>query len=130
MSLYLCVFDGEQEMEGVEVGSYSDFNRFRSYVAGELEGGAAGSLFPALMMHSDCDGEWSADDCRRLRSELELIRTAMELRPPPSPEVGHAWGRPRNALESFLDVDGQVLVERLQAIVEVALQRGRPVLFQ
>ena len=130
MSLYLCVFDGEQEMEGVEVGSYASFNSFRSYVVREFEGGAPGSAFPTLVLHSDCDGEWSVDDCRRLRSELGSIRTAMAGRPPVLPADGLSGPPPENALESFRDVDGQLLVERMQALVEVAIQRGRPILFQ
>ena len=38
MGLYLCVFDNDDELEGVEVGSYSDFDFFRSTVTELLEG--------------------------------------------------------------------------------------------
>jgi hypothetical protein len=130
MSLYLCVFDGEQEMEGVEVGSYASFNSFRSYVVREIEGGVPGAACPTLVLHSDCDGQWPVDDCVRLRSELGSIRAAMVGRPPVTPAGGLSGPPPVNALESFRDVDGQLLVERMQALVEVAIQRGRPILFQ
>jgi hypothetical protein len=130
MSLYLCVFDGDQEMEGVEVGPYSDYNSLRSYVVKNLEGGAAGSVYPTFVLHSDCDGTWSTDECVRLRAELGSIHAGMRELPPASPAGGQPGSHPRCALDSFTDVDGQVLIERLQALVEVAIQRGRPILFQ
>ena len=33
MGLYLCIFDEDEEVDGVEVGLYSDFNALRDYVA-------------------------------------------------------------------------------------------------
>jgi hypothetical protein len=126
MSLYLCVFAGEQEMEGVEVGPYSDYNALREYIVRELEGGAPGSRFPSFILHSDCDGEWSVDECRKLHSELAGIGAAMKSLPP----LAAAGSLPRNAFESFVDVDGQCLIDRLINLVEVALQKGRPILFQ
>jgi hypothetical protein len=130
VSLYLCVFAGEQEMEGVEVGPYSDYNALRRYIVEEIEGGVAGSRFPAFVLHSDCDGEWSVADCPKLRSELAEISAAMKERPPVAIEETRAQVRPTNAFESFVDVDGQFLLERLQTLVDVALQKGRPILFQ
>ena len=44
MGLYLCVFDEDEELEGVEVGSYSDFEFFRSSVTELLEQGSS-SIF-------------------------------------------------------------------------------------
>jgi hypothetical protein len=72
MGLYLCVFDesSESELEGVEVGGYSDYNLFRSAVTELLENGRAGSVYPTLVLHSDCDGEWSSVECSTLRREL------------------------------------------------------------
>ena len=105
MSLYLCVFDGEQEMEGVEVGSYTDFNELRSYIVRDLEGGAPGSLYPTLLLHSDCDGAWSHGECVRLRDELRSIRAAMVERPPLVPAGGRSGPGPRSALDSFTDVE-------------------------
>ena len=137
MSLYLCVFADGGEADGVDAGAYADFNAFRSYVAGELEGGAAGSRFPNLMLHSDCDGDWAAAACFALHAELRVISAAMRERPPVNfPSV---WQRdlarkldlsPRNALECFLDVDGVPLAERLTQIAEAALSRSQPILFQ
>jgi hypothetical protein len=137
MSLYLCIFDGNEETAAVEVGGYADFDALRQYIVAELEEGRAGSRFPTLILHSDCDGLWSVDDCVRLRDELAAIIAAMRLRPsvPPSwawqREMAQETGRkPRSALESFLDVDGEVLLEQLEGLVRAALASGRPILFQ
>jgi hypothetical protein len=54
----------------------------------------------------------------------------MVERPPLVPAGGRSGPGPRSALDSFTDVDGQILIERLQALVEVAVRRGRPILFQ
>jgi hypothetical protein len=137
MSLYLCIFDGNEETAAVEVGGYADFDALRQYVVSELEEGRAGSRFPTLILHSDCDGLWAVDACVRLRDELAAIAAAMSLRPPVPPpsawqrEMAQETGRkPRSALESFLDVDGEVLLERLEGLVRAALASGRPILFQ
>lgn len=39
MGLYLCVFDDDIELEGVEVGVYEDFNFFRDAVTATVEHG-------------------------------------------------------------------------------------------
>jgi hypothetical protein len=130
MSLYLCVFEGQQEMEGIEVGSYASYNSLRSYVVRELEGGIPGSRFPTFVLHSDCDGEWSVEDCIRLRSELGFIRAAMKELPAVTPLDGISGAPPVSALESFRDVDGQILIDRLQTLADVAILRARPILFQ
>ena len=75
MGLYLCVFDGEDELEGVEVGSYADFDFFRTTVTELLEEGSAGSRFATLIVHSDSDGEWSFSESERL--SLNWRRLAM-----------------------------------------------------
>jgi hypothetical protein len=37
---------------------------------------------------------------------------------------------PKNAYESFIDVDGEFLMERLTQLVNVALANNLPILFQ
>jgi hypothetical protein len=137
MGLYLCVFDGDNDVDGVEVGPYADFNALRDYIARELEGGKAGSRFPTLVLHSDCDGEWSLSDCQKLRGELVEIATALKARPAVKfvsdwqEAVAKSIGLvPQNAFESFIDVDGEFLIERLQSLVDAARKRGLPILFQ
>lgn len=61
MGLYLCIFagdDGDEELDGVEVGGYDDFGEFPDLIARLLEGGTWASRFPVLMTHPDSHGDW------------------------------------------------------------------------
>lgn len=138
MGLYLCVFsadDSDSELDGIEVGSYDDFHQFRSAVS-TLEP-AWGDRFPVLMHHSDSDGEWSSGDCRALLGELEDISTELRAAPARMPDAG-GWpldvmrklgAIPDNACESFIDVDGEPLVRRLQDLAGLAVREDRPISF-
>jgi len=137
MGLYLCVFDGDEELDGVEVGSYDDFHFFRSLVTERLEDGELGSKYPVLLHHSDCDGEWSAEECEDLARELESIASAF-LKLPPVP-YNSAWqervaaseGLNAGSLyECIIDVDGKPLLDRLVGLCLLAKSRGGPILFQ
>jgi hypothetical protein len=125
------------EVDGVDAGSYSDFNRLRHYVAQELENGIPGARFPSLNLHSDCEGEWSAEDCIGLSDELVRIIEAMRKRPAVNFPLGWQVAlaktlrlAPRNALESFIDADGEPVLLRILGLVEIALSAGEPILFQ
>ena len=109
MGLYLCVFDEENELEGVEVGSYADFNFFRDAVTATVEKGNAGSVSEVLNTHSDSDGEWTSEDARRLLAELAQIKETMLQYPPI--EFNSEWKKeasrtfgitPKTLLECFL----------------------------
>lgn len=137
MGLYLCVFDGDDEVDGVEVGGYSDFNGLREYITREFEANKSGSRFPTLIMHSDCDGEWTAVECVNLINELADIIALMKGRPPLAflsdwqRNVARATGLvPQNAFESFIDVDGEFVIERIYRLAGIALQNRLPILFQ
>lgn len=137
MGLYLCIFQGDEDIDGVEVGSYADYNALRDYLVREMEFGNAGSRFPTFVLHSDCDGEWSVADCGTLQVELDEIVAALRTRPaiPFSSEwqkaVAKSIGlKPANAFECFIDVDGEFLLERLQNLVKDAMARRLPILFQ
>lgn len=137
MGLYLAIFDGDKELDGVEVGSYADFAIFRSAVATHVEGGVTGSRCPTLMGHSDCDGLWSPEESAMLQSELALIVQAfMELPPEPlgdgwKPEVAKMLGlRPSNLYESFFDVDGEPLLDRFMGLAQISVEQDLPILFQ
>ena len=136
MSLYLCVFAGNREVDGIDAGSYADFNAWRAAIVREL-GASAHDRFPTVLTHADCDGEWSPRDCARLAGELAAIAAGLKARPP----VGFptAWQRavarpaglePRNAFECFIDVDGEFLVDRLQCLAAIAVEQRLPILFQ
>jgi hypothetical protein len=138
MGLYLAVFDDdEEELEGVEVGSYSDWNRFVDKVSDVFEGGVRGSRFPLLTYHSDCEGEWSATDCLPLIKNLDEIAVAFRKLPPEpitegwQPQVAKEFGlRLDHLYDCFFDVDGENLFERLLTLAETARKTGFPVLFQ
>lgn len=137
MGLYLCVFDNDDELEGVEAGSYSDFDFFRSTVTELLEDGTAGAKYPTLIVHSDSDGEWSPADCEKLKQELEGITEEFKRLPPVQfradwqQQIGKSLGlKPLSLYESFIDVDGEPLLERLQRLCDVAVQSNQPILFQ
>ena len=140
MGLYLCVFRDDavdDEVEGVEVGSYADFHRFRQTVADNLEGGQWGSRFPVLMDHDDSDGAWSPEDAARLESELLAIADGFAPLPPIDFDTdwqlelaGRDGIAPRSLLESFIDVDGEPLLERLIELARTAVAVRRPIWFQ
>ena len=137
MGLYLCVFDGDDEIDGVEVGPYADFGELRDYVVRELEGGKAGSQFPTFILHSDGDGEWSVADATKLLAELEKIISSMKVRKPVpfvsewQSTVAKSIGLvPKSAFESFVDVDGEFVLMRIHNLVRVALEHQLPILFQ
>ena len=137
MGLYLCVFDEDEEVEGVEVGAYGDFGRFRDAVQAQLEGGVRGSRFPTLMLHSDCDGSWSSSDAAVLEQELRDI--SEEFQRLPAISIPDGWQVsvarmirlvPATLYDCFFDVDGEPLLGRLRELGRVAAERGLPILFQ
>ena len=137
MGLYLCIFDLDQEIDGVDVGHYSDFGVFRQTVSAELEEEHAGARFPTLMLHSDCDGQWSVEQCRQLEGELNVIADAFRVLPPRA--FSSEWQaslakqlglRPTSLADSFIDVDGEPLIERLIELASLAKDRDLPILFQ
>jgi hypothetical protein len=137
MGLYLCVFDGEDEVEGVEIGSYSDFNDFRQAVVEFVENGVAGSVCPTLMLHSDSDGEWSVEQIPALQDELLKIEGIFAGLPPLplaaewKKNANRVFGiNPKNLLQCFFDVDGEPLTLRLRELCEASLVHRSPILFQ
>jgi immunity protein 70 of polymorphic toxin system len=139
MGLILCVYEDAEagdDIDGFQVGSYSDFGAWRDFIAADLEGGQWGSRFPTLMMHSDCDGEWSPDECITLKRELTIIRDEM-ARLPVMPfhsiwqqKLAAELGLKRqSALDCFINVDGELLVEAIGRLAELAVSRGKPITF-
>jgi len=137
MGLYLCVFDGEDEIEGVEVGSYADFNFLRDAVVAAAEDGKRGSRCPTLLNHHDSDGEWSHEEAAHLLREFDLIEAALREKPPV--DYNSPWKKkvatklglsPKNFLECFFDVDGEPLLDRLRSLAEKSIQKEVPIIFQ
>ena len=137
MSLYLCIFDGDDEVDGVEVGRYSDFGALRDTIRDKLEGGAAGSRFPTLMLHSDCDGAWSPEEAAVLEREIDEVRRGLDALP--AAPVAAGWQQqvarslglsPRTLAECYFDVDGEPLFDRLASLCRTAIANNLPILFQ
>lgn len=137
MGLYLCIFDADEDIDGVDAGFYSDFGAFRETVSSTLESGQPGRRFPTLILHSDCDGQWTAEECRQLELELVAIHNAFVDLPPQA--FSSDWQidlakkiglRPSNLAESFIDVDGEPLIGRLIELARASMDRNLPVLFQ
>jgi Immunity protein 70 len=141
LGLYLCVFaarDKDEELDGVEVGSYEDFHALRQTVAEQLEQGNWGSRFPLLMTHPDSDGEWSEREAFTLADELRTIEEEFSRLPPRSFAEG-SWqntvakatgGSPQSLSDSFITVNGEALIGRLRQLAEKSAEVGCPISFQ
>ena len=139
MGLILCVYEDPgsgDDLDGFQVGSYSDFGAWRDFIATALESGRWGSRFPTLMTHSDCDGQWSPEECARLREELETIR--IEIARLPVVPFPADWQRqvaedlelrPQSALDCFINVDGENLVDAITRLADLATKLGKPIDF-
>lgn len=138
MGLYLCVFDETgNELEGVEVGSYADFNFFRDAVTATVENGSSGATCPTLIGHKDSDGEWSSEESSQLLVELNKIADIFSRHPPIKfnsewkCQVAKLVGiKPSTLAECFFDVDGEPLIERLQQLAKVSVGSGQSIIFQ
>ena len=139
MGLYLCIFAAgghDEDLEGVEIGGYDDFNDFRRAIAGRLEDGRWGSRFPVLMNHRDSEGEWTPAQAAALRQELAGIRAGLAALP--APDYPPGWQReaarqtghqPATLADYYIDADGENLIDRLTALAEYATRTGLPIIF-
>lgn len=137
MGLYLCIFDGDDELDGVEVGSYADFNFLRDQVVAVVEDSKFGTRCPVFVTHSDSDGEWTPEQAPFLMRELELIETRfanaspLEFNSEWKAGVAKAFGlKPQNLLDCFFDVDGEPLIKRLKGLAALSIEKRVPILFQ
>lgn len=136
MGLYLCVLDGCEDLDGVDVGTYDDFARLRTYIAETVESGSRGSEFATLQQHRDSRGSWTAGDCARLDLEIERLRTELRGRPAIplvgwQAEVAKQMGfAPSSAYDSFIDPDCEPVLDGIQRLARVAVQRGLAIQFQ
>ncbi len=136
MSLYLCVFRGNQELAGVDVGSYEDFNRLRD--AARALDGKIFRRFPTLRHNISPTHSWSPAEAARLARELDALDA--ELRKlPPTPFPAGSWQErvarergiaPATLRDCFIDVDGEPLLDELLGLCRVAVEAGERILFQ
>ena len=114
---------------------YSDFGSFRD-AAVPLEAGKAGSRFPTLILHSDCDGEWTPEQSVALETELKAISAEFAVMPTVpldgwKLQIAKLLGlRPASLYECFFDVDGEPLLERLLDLSRLSQSRNLPIIFQ
>lgn len=104
---------------------------------GVPRGRGVGSRFPTLMRHSDSDGVWSPVDSSGLLGELTEIRKRYGQTP--SAAVVGDWQKrvakdlglkPTTLAESFIDVDGEPLLDRLLEFARASVRHQRPISFQ
>ena len=117
--------------------SHLDYDLFVQSVVHYVENDKQGSLCPTLTLHHDSDGEWNSVDAAKLLAELQKIKEIFKQVTP----IKHnaAWVadvlseiglKPSNAYESFIDVDGDFLIDRLIGLAELSIKTGFPILFQ
>jgi len=131
MSLYLTIFDGEEEITGWVFGHYSDFGYFRDVIAEVLKKGD----YPILMQHSDCDGEWSASELIALRRELLAIGEQFKKLPPRDIKAAFEHtaeyrARAVSLYHCFHNIDGENLFQALISLCDDGIRLQRPILFQ
>lgn len=135
--MYLTVFDGELELNGVETGSYSDLDRLKTYILKNVENGKFGSKCPTFMNHEDSDGLWTHKESKRLVKELQKISKVFQKLPPF--EYDESWQTEviksqnidiRSLKDCFFDVDGQPLFDRLIELAKLSCEKKLPILFQ
>jgi immunity protein 70 of polymorphic toxin system len=131
MSLYLTIFDGDEEVTGWVFGHYSDFEYFRDVITTRLRA----EDYPVLMTHSDCDGEWTVTQLPQLRRELELIGERFRQLPAEEPQGAFEhtaeFRRGVHSLyDCFHNIDGECVFEALIALCDEGIRCDRPILFQ
>ena len=131
MSLYLAVFSNGREIDGWVFGHYSDFGYFRDY----LEGVADRSEVPLLMEHSDCDGQWDAEDLPALKKELTHLGALFKSLPPHEPVGAFEHTKDYRAgadslYDCFHNVDGTNLFEAFTSLCELGIELNEPILLQ
>jgi hypothetical protein len=114
MGLYLCVFEGDEELDGLEIGSYADFNFLRDTIIAVVEDGRFATRCPVFVTHSDSDGEWTPEQASQLLAELDFVEKRFSNAPPVGfnsewkKGVARAYGiAPQCLLDCFFDVDGE-----------------------
>ncbi|PCI24164.1 hypothetical protein COB57_05640 [Candidatus Peregrinibacteria bacterium] len=137
MGLYLCILDKETEIDGIDVGSYQDYNDFIDTVVTFCENKEKGSVFPILTLHHDSDGTWTTAECIVLKEYFQAIKKQLKQENPII--YSNNWKEnvlkesqiiPINLDESFFDVNGNNLIDRLIALCNLSIEKDLPIVFQ
>lgn len=140
MSLYLCVFDFsdnfENEIMGVEVGSYSYFGVFRDCICKYVENNQRGSRCPYIMNHEDSNGVFTPNDCSNVLHELSLIKGVFTNIPLDNDIIANMPNLLQNKkpcktlADCFVDIDGCNLIEQLTLICKCSIETNLNLYFQ
>jgi hypothetical protein len=136
VGLYLCVFRGDEELLGVDLGSYEDFERLRN--AARARDGRVFRRYGTLRVNITPTARWSPRDVARLASELTALREALRREPPVSFAPGSCQAErarelglaPASLADCFVDVDGRPLWDGLLALCRLSVEAREPILFQ
>jgi hypothetical protein len=74
MSLYLCIYMYDCEIHGLDMGCYSDFNAFRYNLLNLCSSQNPLIKLNTLVNHSDCNGDWTPNQCKKLIQELNQAK--------------------------------------------------------
>ncbi|WJS95655.1 immunity 70 family protein [Flavobacterium johnsoniae] len=138
MGLYLAIFKKEEEINGLEVGSYEYFGIFRDCIFELIENnGNWGSTCPTIMNHSDCDGKFEPKECKEMISELKKIKEVFQKQNSNHKVIDQKKElidlyqiKPLNLYDCFIDVDGENLIDRLIELCEDAIDNDLDIIFQ
>jgi hypothetical protein len=134
MGLYLCIYDDEEEdIAECDVGHYSDFGAFRNMIVAKIPN--AITEYPLLMQHSDCDGEWGAEELPLLKKELQTIGDQFKAMPPVPlanafEHVAHCREGAKSLYECFHNVNEENLFEALIDLCDKGISLKKPISFQ
>ena len=131
MSLYLAVFSEEgEEIDGFQVGTYSDYGRFIDTVKANVKL----EVCKLLTEHHDSDGFWTTDECNLLINELEQIKNTLSALPPS--RIDFDWATDfdykigRNLDESLQNVDEEPMTSALIDLCKIAVRNNAKLHFQ
>lgn len=138
MGLYLAIFKNEEEINGLEVGTYEYFGIFRDCIFELIENNTNwGSICPTIMNHSDCDGKWEPKKSIELISELKKIKEIFQKQTPNKKIIAQKIDlidlyqiKPQNLYDCFIDVDGENLIDRLSDLCKEAIDNDLDIVFQ
>ena len=101
----LSITSGDEDSIEIFQGAYSAFYRFREFVSqlicsgGVTKNAVNNAAYKSFMSHSDCEGEWTWQECRDLEAMLRPKLKDVSK----SADGGGHLGNMHAKLETFLD---------------------------
>ncbi|SHG56649.1 Imm70 family immunity protein [Flavobacterium defluvii] len=138
MGLYLAIFKNEEEINGLEVGTYEYFGIFRDCIYEFIENSSNwGDICPTIMNHSDCDGKWESKECVEMMFELKKVKKTFQKQAPNKKVIDQKKElidlyqiKILNLYDCFIDVDGENLIDRLIELCKDAIDNDLDIIFQ